>query len=253
MIVFKDADLELAARDAVKCSTCNAGQVCCSVERIYVDSNVKNKFEELCVAECHKVVAGPHNDKEATMGPMVSKIQLENVKKQVNDAIINGATVLYSGSIVADDQQIANGNYYPATVLTNLRQDMEISRNETFGPVVAIYEFSGTEEEATELANDTPYGLSASVYSMDLEKAARVASGINAGQVGVNAWSMSTAPLKCPWIGHKESGHGYHSGRDGYRQFSVPKSIIFEPSHLNNGSDGEKANLERMMKSVSNE
>jgi acyl-CoA reductase-like NAD-dependent aldehyde dehydrogenase len=77
------------------------------------------------------------------------------------------------------------------------------------------------------LSNDTEYGLAAYVYSQDLTKAARVAMGIKAGQVGINNWSLDAAPAACPWVGHKGSGMGYHSGMDGWRQFSIPKSLIF--------------------------
>ena len=230
MIVFKDADLNLAAKDAVMYSTCNAGQVCCSIERIYVDASIKKQFEDLCVQECQKVKAGPFDNDASTIGPMVSKVQREKVEKQVQDAISHGAKILHTGEIIATDVQCKNGNYYPATILTDLVQDMEISKAETFGPVVAIYEFDGSEEQAIELANDTNYGLAASVYSQDLEKCQRVSRFISAGQVGINTWSVVDAPTQCPWVGHKESGMGYHSGNDGYRQFSVPKSIVFKSS-----------------------
>lgn len=99
-------------------------------------------------------------------------------------------------------------------------------REETFGPVVAIATFDGSDANAVELANDTEYGLTASIYSGDIARARRVASCVRAGQVGVNAIPMAGAPLQCPWIGHKGSGFGTHSGADGWRQFSSPKSII---------------------------
>ena len=112
------------------------------------------------------------------------------------------------------------------TVLTDLRQDMAIQREETFGPVVAIAGFDGTEAEAVRLSNDTEYGLSACVYSGDVERATRVSQRIRAGQVGVNNYPMLNAALTCPWVGHKGSGFGYHSGPDGWRQFSMPQSIV---------------------------
>ena len=102
-----------------------------------------------------------------------------------------------------------------------------MTRDETFGPVVALTPFDGTEAAAVKLANDTSYGLSGVVCTRDLAKGARVAAQIKAGQVGVNNWPLAAAPLQCPWIGAKGSGFGYHSGADGWRQFSVPKSLIF--------------------------
>merc|ERR1712187_154393 len=109
---------------------------------------------------------------------------------------------------------------------TDLKQDMLIQKEETFGPVVAIAGFDGTDAEAIRLSNDTQYGLSASVYSKDLMRATRISQLIKAGQVGVNAYPMMSADPSCPWIGQKGSGFGYHSGPDGWRQFSVPQSIV---------------------------
>ena len=239
MIVFDDADLELAAKDAVYCSTTNCGQVCCSVERIYVDASIKATFEELCIKECQNVKAGPWDHKDTTIGPMVSQIQMERVTTQVSGAVSSGAKVLYTGEVL-EEAKASPGNFIPATILTDLKQDMEITRTETFGPVIAIYEFDGSEEMAIELANDSNYGLSASVYSRDISKGARVASSIRAGQVAINAWALSTAPIRCPWVGHKESGFGYHSGKDGYKQFSVPKSIMIGESSTLTSNDSKK-------------
>ena len=104
---------------------------------------------------------------------------------------------------------------------------MDIQHLETFGPVVSLSTFDGSEEEAVRLANDTEYGLASSVYTTDIEKARRVARKIKAGQVGINCYSIDNADLRCPWVGHKSSGFGYHSGKDGWRQFSVPKSLVF--------------------------
>jgi len=237
MIVFQDADLEKAAKDAVFGSTYNAGQVCCSIERIYVEKSIKSEFEQLCQQECEKINAGPWSNANACIGPMVSSLQMYRVKKQVEDAVEKGAQILCTGPILEplnkpqDDESFSssNGNYYPATLLTNLDNSMKITQKETFGPVIAVYEFDGSEESAIQNANDSEYGLSASVYSSDIVKAARVASQIRAGQVVLNSWVMSgdvSTPLECPWVGHKDSGFGYHSGVEGYNQFSVPKSII---------------------------
>ena len=252
MIVFQDADLEAAAKNAVIGSTYNAGQVCCSVERIYVEKKVKKEFEKLCIEECQKVIAGPWNHEQTTMGPMVSRLQMQRVKSQVDDAVLNGAKVLCTGPLFSEGKHDNNsknkgtGNYYPATVLTNLNESMEITKNETFGPIIAIYEFDGSEEEAIQCANDSEYGLSASVYSKNVEKAARVASNIRAGQVTINTWVMGgdiVAPLECPWVGHKDSGFGYHSGIEGYKQFSVPKSILMGVNNVKDETEVKQPSL----------
>lgn len=222
MVVFADADLHKAAEDAVAFAMYNCGQVCCSVERVYVAKEIKAEFEAKCVALAKELKLGDGFDPASKVGPMVSRMQREIVQHQVEDARRCGAKLLYQGQVPPGD-----GNFFPPTVLTDVKQDMTISRNETFGPVLALSPFDGSEKEAIRLANDSEYGLAAYVYSKDLSKAQRVGMGIHAGQVGINNWSLAKAPIACPWVGAKGSGFGYHSGADGWRQFSVPKSLIF--------------------------
>jgi len=225
LVVFADADLDKAASDAVTNSLSNAGQVCCSVERIYVEESVKSDFEQKVVELAKQQKVGVPTQDGITMGPLVTQNQLEIVKKQVDDSIVNGATRLYQSDIPEE-----GGNFYPVTVLSDLNQDMLIQRAETFGPVVAISTFDGSEKKAVDLANDTEYGLAGYVYSGDLKRGARVARKMRSGQVGINCYSLNAAQLKCPWIGHKNSGFGSHSGMDGFRSFSVPKSLVFTTS-----------------------
>lgn len=222
MVVFADADLEKAAADAVAYSLMNCGQVCCSVERVYVAREVKAAFEARCADLARQWVAGPGSVEGVRLGPMVSTIQRALVEQHVTEAVQAGARILCEGPVPSETK----GTFYPATVLTDVRPEMRIAVEETFGPVVTIMEFDGSEEEAVRLSNATDYGLSACVYSGDLPKAARVAGKINAGQVGVNAYPMMVSPSRCPWVGAKGSGYGYHSGFDGWRQFSTPQSII---------------------------
>ena len=195
MVVFADADLDKAASDAVSNSLFNAGQVCCAVERIYIDKSVQSEFEQKVVELAKKQTVGIPTEDGVTMGPMVSQMQYDNVKTQVDDSIENGAQILYQSEIPAG----AGGNYYPVTVLSNLKQDMLIQTAETFGPVVAISGFDGSEKEAAQLANDTQYGLASYVYTGDLEKGSRVARKIRSGQVGINCYSILSAQPQCPW------------------------------------------------------
>ena len=215
MIVFADADLEKAANDAVQNSLFNAGQVCCSVERVYVEESVKPLFEEKVVELAKSWKVGNPIDDSIKMGPMVSKTQMMIVKEQVAKAVSSGAKMLYESEVPQ-----GGGNFYPVTVLSDLSQEMSIQRNETFGPVVSIAAFDGSEKEAIRLSNDTEYGLASYVYTCDLNKGARVARKIRSGQVGINCYSLTCAQSKCPWIGHKGSGMGSHSGMDGFRSFS---------------------------------
>lgn len=222
MVVFADADLDQAAADAVANSVYNQGQSCCSVERVYIEDSVKAEFEKKVVKLAKEQKVGVPTEEGVTVGPMVSQMQLANVKKHVADAVAHGATKLYESPCPA-----AGGNYHPVTVLSDLTQDMLIQRAETFGPVVALSGFDGTEARAIALANDTEYGLCSYVYTGDLQKGARVARKFRSGQVGINCYSIAKAQPECPWVGHKGSGFGTHSGMDGFRSFSVPKSLVF--------------------------
>ena len=180
MIVFADADLDKAASDAVTNSLFNAGQVCCSVERVYVEDTVKSQFEEKIVELAKAWKVGNPADENVKMGPMVSKTQMAIVKEHVTEAVDSGAKLLYESEVPHE------GNFYPVTVLSDLNQDMAIQKNETFGPVVSIATFDGTENEAVRLSNDTEYGLASYVYTGDLQKGARVGRKIRSGQVGIN-------------------------------------------------------------------
>jgi acyl-CoA reductase-like NAD-dependent aldehyde dehydrogenase len=113
------------------------------------------------------------------------------------------------------------------TVLADIQDGMKIYREETFGPVVCISKFDGSDEEAVRLANDTEYGLASSVYTSNMERATRIANQIDAGQVGINCYSLENMDVGCPWVGHKQSGFGYHSGREGFHNFSIPKTLVY--------------------------
>lgn len=190
---------------------------------MYVDESIQQEFEQKVVDIAKNWKVGNPNDAQTSVGPMVSQVQRDNVSKQVEASIKEGAKVLYQSEYPTE----ANSNYYPVTVLSSLRQGMSIQTLETFGPVIALSTFDGTEESAVTLANDTDYGLASYVYTTDLKKGARVARKIRSGQVGINCDSLAEAQPGCPWVGHKHSGFGSHSGADGFRSFSVPKSLVF--------------------------
>ena len=227
MIVFADADLDKAAVDAVAYSLCNTGQVCCSIERIYVAESVYEDFQKR-VAQCaaaYKV--GNGMDPDVKVGPLVSSVQRDHVKKHVEDAIQKGAKILHQSQVPSDAKE--GSSFYPVTVMSDVKEGMSIYREETFGPVVALTPFDGSEEEAIRLANDTEYGLGSCVYTKDADKARRVATAIQAGQVGINCYPLENMDIACPWVGHKSSGFGYHSGQEGFHNFSIPKTLVFTP------------------------
>lgn len=218
MVVFADADLDAAADCAVRHSLRNTGQVCCAVERVYVESSVAEEFEAKVTALAATWSHGDGFAEDSKMGPLVSEEQRAKVVAQVDAAVEEGARLVMGGSCPDGP-----GWFYPATVLADVGEDQRISREETFGPVVSLSIFDGTEEEAVRLANDTPYGLGANVFTGDAERGARVAARMQAGQVGINQY-LGGAP-GTPWVGARQSGFGFLGGPEGHRQFTWPKSI----------------------------
>ncbi len=196
MVVFEDADLDKAANDAVTYSLCNTGQVCCSVERIYVPDTILEDFEKRVVECARDFKVGNGADSDTMVGPMVSRLQRDHVADQVDDAVKQGAKILLQSDVPDNSDE---SSFYPVTVLSNVTHDMAVFRHETFGPVVAISSFDGSEEEAIRLANASEYGLSGSVYSKDLNKARRVATRISCGQIGINCWALEKMNIACPW------------------------------------------------------
>ncbi|MFT5049353.1 MAG: acyl-CoA reductase-like NAD-dependent aldehyde dehydrogenase [Chlamydiales bacterium] len=218
LIVFEDADLDAAAECVARHSLRNTGQVCCSIERVYVAESIAADFEERVVEQARQWTHGDGFDESVRMGPMVSGEQRAKVSVQVDGAVRDGARLLLGGHEDAGD-----GFFYPATVLAGVQTEMQLSSDETFGPVVSLTTFSGDEQEAIRLANDTPYGLGANVWTADRERGQRVARGLRAGQVGVNRYL--TAGSGTPWVGARQSGFGFLGGIEGHRQFTVPKTI----------------------------
>lgn len=218
MVVFEDADLEAAARCAVEHSLRNTGQVCCSVERVYVADAIADEFEAKVVELAQQWTHGDGREDGVKMGPLVSEGQRAKVEAQVRAAVEEGAQLRVGGV-----QPEGAGWFYPATVLTGVDQGHRITHEETFGPVVAVTRFDGSEDQGVRFANDTVYGLGANVWTTDPARAARVAARLRAGQVGVNRYLGGASGS--PWVGARQSGFGHLGGPDGHRQFTVPKTI----------------------------
>ncbi|MGW8266452.1 MAG: aldehyde dehydrogenase family protein, partial [Longimicrobiales bacterium] len=215
LIVLEDADLEEAAHFAAWNGFRNCGQVCVSTERIFVHEAVADPFLDLLTREADKVVVGDGMDRETTLGPMVNQRQREHVIEQVKEAIRSGAKVLAGG---AGDR----GVFVLPTILTDVPDGIGVTEQETFGPVVSVTRVA-SEEEAVERANATPFGLGAVVFGSDEARAERVARRLNAGMVGINR-ACGGAP-GTPWVGARESGYGFHKGRDGHRQFTQTRVV----------------------------
>ena len=200
MVVMGDANLDKAAHDAVKNSLSNSGQVCCSIERIFVADTVYENFCDRVNREAAKYTVGDGRKRDTKVGPLASSIQREIVANQVNDAVAKGARLLFQSDIPVNT---GDSSFHPVCVVADVTQDMKLYREETFGPVVTMIRFNGSEEHAIELANDTEYGLAASVYTNNVETAVDLSRGIQAGQIGINCYSVDNLDANAPWVGHK--------------------------------------------------
>lgn len=218
MIVLKDADIDAAVEFGVKNAFRNAGQVCVSTERIYVDDAIADEFTSRFVEKTAELQQGDGMEDGISVGPMITAEQKALVLAQLEEAIADGAQLLLGGGE-------GEGNFVPITVLGGLSHNMRIMNDETFGPIACIQRVS-TDDEAIQLANDTPYGLGACVFG-EVDHATEVARHIEAGMVGVNSGCGGASGS--PWVGAKGSGYGFHTGPLGHRQFcqvrtvSVPK------------------------------
>lgn len=215
MVVLDDADAAKAARFAARNSFRNAGQVCVSTERIYVDERIADDFEAELIRLTGEQRVGHGTEDGIDVGPMVSHDQRDHVLRQVADAVDAGAT-LAAGTGEAD------GGFIAPIVLTNVDHDMDIMREETFGPVACVMRVAGPDE-AVRLANDTPFGLGACVFGGDEARAADVARRLTAGMVGINRSCGGASGT--PWVGSGDSGYGFHGGPEGHRQFTQTRVI----------------------------
>jgi succinate-semialdehyde dehydrogenase/glutarate-semialdehyde dehydrogenase len=220
MIVLEDADVANAARAAVWGAFANSGQACASVERCYVHESIAPKFIERIVAETRGLKQGLGTEKNVDIGSMSNQRQLDIVEDHVNDASRRGATILTGGRRGADP----NGFFYEPTVLTKVDHEMTIMRDETFGPVLPVMTFL-SDDEAIALANDSVYGLTASVWTKDIARGRRLAERIEAGTVMVNEVVYTHGIAQTPWGGVKESGYGTTHGRMGLLQLVHPQHI----------------------------
>ena len=210
MIVLDDANIENAARGAVWGAFANCGQSCSSVERCYVHESISEPFISAVVRETQRLHQGNGTENSIDVGSMSSERQLRTVELHVNQALANGATALTGGERVRD----VAGAFYPPTVLTNVNHDMDVMREETFGPVLPIMTFR-SEDEAVRLANDSDFGLTASVWSNSIPRAQRIAARIDAGTVMINEVLYTHGIAQAPWGGVKQSGIGRTHGRAG--------------------------------------
>jgi succinate-semialdehyde dehydrogenase/glutarate-semialdehyde dehydrogenase len=210
MLVLADADLEVASRAAVWGSFTNCGQACISVERIYVERSVADRFTALCVAKTRKLKLGPPLDADTEVGPMIRGTQLERVRAQLADAVAAGAKILCGGRPRPDKGPC----FFEPTVVTGVTPAMKLMQEETFGPVLAIAAVAGPDE-AVRLANDSPFGLSASVWTLNTARGRELAARLRAGSVMVNDVASYFGICEAPHGGCGASGWGRTHSRAG--------------------------------------
>jgi acyl-CoA reductase-like NAD-dependent aldehyde dehydrogenase len=219
MIVCDDANLERAANGAVWAGMQNAGQTCAAVERIYCHHRIHDRFMQLLKDRVERLRIG------TDIGSMCTPRQAEKVRGQLDEALAAGATVAAQAPVPG--HLAGNGNYLPATVLTGCNHGMRIVREETFGPVLVVMSVDD-DEQAVEYANESDYGLTASVWTMDRARGRRIADRLQAGVVTVNDHLMSHGMLETPWGGFKLSGTGRTHGRAGFEAMTQTRVVIEE-------------------------
>jgi len=225
LIVCADADLDKAVKGGVRRSFRNMGQVCNSINRIYVEKSIYGEFVESFVAETKRLRIGDGlKNPDVDLGPMVSLEALEKVKEHIQDALRKGAKVLWGGK-KPEGEEYKKGYFFEPTVVVNVNHDMLLMREETFGPAVGIMPFEDLEQ-AISWSNSTRYGLAAYVYTSSLDKARKVCLGLECGNIGLN--NVDVATIYAPYTGWKESGFGTDLGPEGIQSYLEVKHIRVE-------------------------
>ncbi len=221
MIVRADADIARSAEIAVRACFANSGQLCISMERMYVHRSIMHEFMDAFTARIRRMRLGNQVGWDADMGCLISERQLNTIAAHVDDAVSKGATVVAGGRARPD----LGPTFYEPTVLTDVTSDMECFSNETFGPVVSVYPFD-TDEEAVALANDTPYGLNGSILSRDVGQARDMAAHLHAGTININeGYGTAWASMGAPMGGFGDSGLGRRHGPDGLLKYTESQTV----------------------------
>ncbi|HEX6177493.1 MAG TPA: aldehyde dehydrogenase family protein, partial [Thermoanaerobaculia bacterium] len=216
-VVFADADLDDAVATSIRSSFWNQGEICLCGSRIFVERTIHDRFVEQFIAATKKLQVGDPLDETTDVGALISQAHLEKVTGYIDLARSEGGTIATGGQRV--DRA---GFFVEPTVITGLECDCRVLQEEIFGPVVTITPFDG-EEEAVRFANSTKYGLSASVWTRDLQRAHRVAAALDAGTVWINTWLLRD--LRVPFGGMKESGVGREGGFESLNFFTEAKNV----------------------------
>jgi succinate-semialdehyde dehydrogenase/glutarate-semialdehyde dehydrogenase len=216
-VVFDDADVDTAVEAAMLAKMRNGGEACTAANRLYVANDLLDDFTDKFVKKMGELTLGNGLDPTSKLGPLINPKQVASVQELVDDAVEKGASVALGGRSPGGP-----GNFYPATVLTDVPADARILKEEVFGPVAPIVGFD-TEEQGIAAANDTEYGLAAYIFTESLDRALRVAEAVQAGMVGVNRGVISDPAA--PFGGVKQSGFGREGGFEGIEEYLDIKYI----------------------------
>jgi len=224
MVVLDDADVAKTVEGALRGCFSNSGQLCISIERMYVDDAIYDRFVPAFTDRVRRMQLKANLDYSADMGSLISQKQFDTVSGHVDDAVDKGVTVLTGGKPRPDVGPL----FFEPTVLTGVTPQMKLARDETFGPVVAIYRASSAEDAVAQ-ANDTRYGLNTSVWTKDTARGAEVATRLQAGTANVNeAFIAAWASVDAPMGGMKESGLGRRHGREGIRKYTETQTVAVQ-------------------------
>lgn len=226
MIVFDDANVVRAAAGAVWGGLTNLGQSCTSVERIYVQKNIYPEFKAELIKQTERIVQETDKDGDADVGGMTVDFQVETIKKHLDDAKNMGAEICTGSNWDGKSKLI------PPIVLDNLKPEMKVIKEESFGPFLPILPFV-TEEEVMALANNSEFGLSASIWTKDMKRANRVTRAIKTGNVSVNNVMLTEGNSALPFGGTKNSGFGRYKGEMGLHTFCNVKSVLIDKNSAN--------------------
>ena len=224
-IIFDDAAIDKAVETSVKAAFSNQGQICLCGSRIYIQDKLYNEFRDKFVDAVAKLKLGDPKNPDTNIGAIVSKTHFEKILNHIDRAKDEGGKILKGGQAVKVKGRCADGYFIAPTVIEGLTPKCSTNKDEIFGPVVTLNRFK-TEDEVVDLANGTSYGLSATIFTSDLNRAHRVAERIEAGIVWINTWLLRD--LRTPFGGVKSSGVGREGGFEALRFFTEPKNVCIK-------------------------